>query len=409
MNPNKKAANAPRLSWFNRTVLGIGVASLLSDWSHEIATSILPIFLAGLGAAADWLGIIEGVSDGFSSIAKLVSGYYTDQLRRRKPIAVVGYLVTALATAGIGWATRAWQVLFFRTLAWTGRGARTPVRKALLASGVPPEAYGRAFGFERMMDTLGAILGPISATALLFLFQHDYRALFAITLFPGLLAAMAIGSWVEEKTRAPIPQISFGERLAALPVSFRRFLIGVGVFGAGDFAHTMLILLATQKLSVPYGTARAATFAVALYVLHNVLYAGFAFVAGWLGDRYDKRRLLSGAYTIAGIMGLLLVFAPLNLPMLVLVFVLAGIFVAAEEALEDSLAAELVEKRRHGMAFGLLATVNGVGDFVSSAVVGVLWSATRPELAFVYSTVLFFSGSLLVLRAKPTKGTKRPE
>lgn len=409
MNPNKKTADAPCLSWFNRTVLGIGMASLLSDWSHEIATSVLPVLLSNFGAAAGWLGIIEGVSDGFSSVAKMASGYYTDQLRHRKPIAVAGYVITALATAGIGWATQAWQVLFFRTTAWLGRGVRTPVRKALLASGVPPEAYGRAFGFERMMDTLGAIIGPISATALLVLLHHNYRMLLAVTLLPGLLAAMAIALLVEEKGRAPVPHVSFGRRLAALPVPFRRFLIGVGVFGAGDFAHTMLILLATQKLSSPYGAARAATFAVALYVLHNVLYAGFAFVAGWMGDRYDKRRLLSAAYAVAGIMGLLLVFAPLKLPVLVLVFVLAGIFVAAEEALEDSLAAELVEKQHHGMGFGLLATVNGVGDFVSSAMVGILWSAGSPEIAFAYSTALFFGGSLLVLRAKPTQGTERPE
>src|ERR1700740_1120896 len=72
-------------SWMNRTVLGIGLASLFSDWSHEIATAILPAFLGSLGAAAAWLGIIEGVSDGLSSFAKLGSGFYTDHLSKRKP------------------------------------------------------------------------------------------------------------------------------------------------------------------------------------------------------------------------------------------------------------------------------------------------------------------------------------
>lgn len=391
-----------KFGWLNRTVMGIGIASLLSDWAHEIATAVLPAFLAGFGAAAAWLGIIEGVSDGLSSLAKLASGYFTDQLRRRKRVAVAGYIVTALATGAFGLATQAWHVLVARAVAWLGRGVRTPVRKALLAGGVSREAYGRAFGFERMMDTIGAIAGPLSATFLLALLAHDYRSVFVITLVPGLLAAMAVGLGVREAQRMPVPRASFGARWEALPKAFRKFLVAVGVFGAGDFAHSMLILLAAQKLADPLGPAQAATTAVALYVLHNVVYAGFAMVAGWLGDRFNKRRLLAGAYSIAAITGVILVTMPKTLPVLVIVFVLAGIFVAAEEALEDSFAAQLVEKSHHGMAFGVLATVNGVGDFVSSAIVGLLWHATSPEVAFAFSTVLFAAGSLLIWQVRET-------
>src|SRR6187431_852780 len=175
--------------WLNRTVLGIGLASLFSDWSHEIATAAMPAFLASLGVAAAWLGLIEGVSDGLSSFAKMASGYYTDRLPRRKPIAMAGYVVTALGTAAFGLATNAWHVLFARASAWLGRGVRTPVRKALLAGAVTPDTYGRAFGFERMLDTLGAIVGPATAFALLPLLHHHYPTLFALTLIPGLLAA----------------------------------------------------------------------------------------------------------------------------------------------------------------------------------------------------------------------------
>jgi len=392
----------PRASkrWLNRTVLGIGLASLFSDWSHEIATAIMPAFLATMGAAAIWLGLIEGISDGLSSFAKMGSGYYTDQLRRRKPIAVAGYVVTAIGTACIGLATQAWHVLLCRAGAWLGRGVRTPVRKALLAAAVTPETYGRAFGLERMMDTLGAIAGPASATVLLVALHHNYSHVLFLTVIPGLLAAGVIAFLVKEKDRVHVPHISFGERLNALPKSFRRFLLAVGLFGAGDFAHTMLILLATQRLTPQYGAVRAATIAVSLYVLHNVLYAGFAFIAGWLADHFNKRALLAGGYSLAAVTGLLLVFAPMNLPMLVVIFVLAGIYVATEEALEDSLAAELVDKAQHGMGFGVLATVNGVGDFLSSVVVGILWTAVGPQIAFAYSAALFLIGATLVWRLK---------
>lgn len=386
--------------WLNRTVLGIGLASLLSDWSHEIATAVMPAFLTTMGAAAAWLGVIEGVSDGLSSFAKMGSGFYTDQLRRRKPIAVAGYIVTATGTACIGLATQAWHVLLCRSGAWLGRGVRSPVRKALLAAAVTPETYGRAFGFERMMDTCGAIVGPITATLLLAAFAGDYKRVLLMTLIPGLLAAAVIALLVEEKERLHVKYISFRARLAALPKPFQKFLLAVGLFGSGDFAHTMLILLATQKLTPIYGAKAAATCAVSLYVLHNVLYAGFAFVAGWLADHFNKRALLAGGYALAAGMGLVLVFAPMNLPVLVAVFIIAGIYVATEEAVEDSLAAELVDKEHHGMGFGMLATVNGVGDFLSSIVVGALWTLFTPAVAFAYATVMFAAGAVLVWRLR---------
>jgi MFS family permease len=385
-------------AWLNRTVLGIGLASLFSDWSHEIATTLLPTFLASMGVAAAWLGLIEGVSDGLSSFAKMASGYYTDRLQRRKPIAVIGYVVTALGTAAFGLATSAWHVLLARAGAWLGRGIRTPVRKALLAGAVTRETYGRAFGFDRMMDTTGAIIGPATALLLLQVLDHRYGTLFALTLIPGLIAAALIAVVVREKERPPVPHISFGESLRALPARFRRFLVAVGLFGMGDFAHTMLILLAMQKLTPVLGAGKAASFAAGLYVLHNVLYAGFAMLAGWLADRFNKGRLLAGGYFIAAVMALAVILLPANLWTLAAVFAIGGIYVAIEETLEDSFSAELVDEARHGMAFGTLATVNGVGDFASSVIVGVLWTSFGTSVAFGYSAVLFLCGSVMVLR-----------
>ena len=388
-----------RPRWLNRTVLGIGLASLFSDWSHEIATTLLPTLLASMGVAAAWLGLIEGVSDGLSSFAKMASGYYTDRLRRRKPIAVVGYLVTALGTAAFGLATSAWHVLLARATAWLGRGVRTPVRKALLAGAVTRETYGRAFGFERMMDTLGAVIGPATALVLLQVVNHDYATLFALTLIPGLIAAGLIAVVVREKERSPVPHITFGESLRALPARFRRFLIAVGLFGMGDCAHTMLILLATQKLTPVLGVTKAASLAAGLYVLHNVLYAGFSMVAGWLADRFDKGRLLASGYFLAAVMALAMILLPANIWTLAAIFAIGGIYVAIEETLEDSFCAELVGEAHHGMAFGTLATVNGVGDFVSSLIVGLLWTGFGTSVAFSYSAVLFLCGGVLVLRA----------
>jgi MFS family permease len=387
--------------WLNRTVLGIGLASLLSDWSHEIATTVLPAFLASMGAAAAWLGAIEGIADGLSSFAKMASGFYTDKLQRRKPIAVVGYLVTALGTASFGLATAAWHILISRSLAWLGRGVRTPVRKALLAAAVTRETYGRAFGFERMMDTVGAIVGPATAFVLLAALHHNYRHIFLLTLIPGVCAAGVIAFFVREKERKPVSHVSFGARLRMLPRPYRKFLVAVGIFGAGDFAPSLLILLATQKLAPALGPTLAASVAVGFYVLRNIYYAGFAYVAGWLADRFKKQYVLASGYALAAVMAVLIVAAPMTIWLLGIIFILSGMHVAIEETLEDSFCAELVGEEQHGMAFGVLATVNGAGDFLSSIIVGALWTAMGTRVAFGYSAVLFSLGALLVLRTSP--------
>jgi MFS family permease len=387
--------------WLNSTTLGIGLTSLLSDWSHETATAILPVFLMSIGAGAGWLGAIEGVADGLSSITKLISGHWTDRLRRRKPLVVTAYAVTAIATGSIGFAGSALGVMFARTTAWLARGVRTPAKKALLASTVPREAYGRAFGFERMMDTLGAIAAPLTALWLLRVTSHNYRHVLLWTLLPGLAAAAAFGLLVRERRAASSTKSTFVAGLRELPGEFRWLLAAVGTFGLGDFSHTMLILYATQKLTPSWGAARASTAAIGLYLVHNAFYAGFAYVGGWLSDHVKRRKLvLAGGYGIAVAMAALLALGAPNMTLLAAAFALAGIFTGVVEALEDSLTAEIVPAERHGIAYGTLAAVNAVGDFASSIAIGGLWSVISPAAAFGAAGALFSVAIILLLRLR---------
>ena len=400
-NSEKTSTHNSAAGWLNRTVLGVGVTSLFSDWSHEIATAILPAFLATIGAGPAWLGAIEGIADGLSSFAKLSSGHYTDQLKKRKPLAVFGYAFTALATASFAFATHAYHVLFARAAAWLGRGVRSPAKKALLAADVAPGAYGRAFGLERLMDTVGAIAGPLTALWLLKVTNHNYRAVFLWTLLPGMIAVVSFWLLVRERPFDARKKVTFLAGLRSLPGNFRKFLLGVGVFGSGDFSHTLLILYASRMLTPAHGAARAASLAIGLYTLHNVFYAGSAYLSGWLSDFVPHRKaILAGGYALAGVTAIFLTTTPASIWLLGGLFVLAGIYVGTEEALEDSLAAELIPREQHGMAFGTLAAVNAVGDFLSSLVVGFLWSAVSAKAAFSFSAILFFLGAFLILRLR---------
>jgi len=399
---SEQASNKPSPEhWLNRTVLGVGLTSLFSDWSHEIATAILPAFLATIGAGPAWLGAIEGIADGLSSFTKLAAGHYTDRWKKRKPIAIFGYAFTALATASFAFATQAYGVLFGRALAWLGRGVRSPAKKALLAADVSPSAYGRAFGLERLMDTVGAIAGPLTALWLLKLTHDSYRAVFLWTLLPGMIAVACFWLLVRERPVESRKKQSFFSGLRKLPGTYRRFLFAVGIFGSGDYSHTLLILFATRMLTPAHGFAPAATLAVGLYTLHNLFSAGSSYLGGWISDHVPHRKvILAAGYALAGVTAILLMSAPNSLWILVLIFILAGIYAGTEAALEDSVAAELIPKEQHGMAFGTLAAVNAAGDFLSSLLVGFLWSAISVKAAFALPAALSFLGAFLVLRLR---------
>lgn len=379
-----------------RGVLGIGLASLFSDWGHEAATAILPVFLASLGAPAFALGIVEGVADGFSSVAKLVGGWLADRPRWRKPICVAGYSLTALSTFSYSLAGSWPALLLARAVGWVGRGGRSPSRDALLADAVHPAQLGRAFGFERAMDTAGAVLGPLCAAVAVGLLGA--RATLRWTLVPGLLAPLCFLVLVPAgKQPAHHQPLHFLASLRQLSPRFRHFLAGVFVHGIGDFAPTLLILRAAQILTPLHGLARASVLSVGLYTFFNCVSAAATYPAGALADRLSKRGLLALGYFLGALMCLGFVLATATFPVLVALFALAGLHHAVRDSLEKSLAAELLAAEVRGSGFGVLATVNGIGDLVSSVAVGFLWSAVAPVAGFLYACLFILAGAFLIL------------
>jgi len=380
-----------RPRWLTRSVLAIGLASFFSDISHEMATTVLPAFLAlEIRATPLALGAIEGVADGLASFFKLLGGWWTDRMGRRKPVAVSGYVVTTVATASFAVAMNWPMILLGRALAWMARGWRTPARNALLADTVSREAYGHAFGFERAMDTLGALIAPLLALGLLRA-GASYRHIFALAFIPGMLAALAIAVFVSEVRRPPQPKRTpFGD-VRHLPRPFGLFLLIAGVFGLGQFAPTLLVLRATDVTGDP-------ETAMALYVLFNGVQAASAYAFGALARRAGSLNLLGASYLGFALAALGFAHAGANVLVLILLFALAGLAVGGIEAMEPTVSAELLPASARGTGFGALGAANGLGDLLSSLLVGALWSAYGPRAGFGFAA-LMNGVSLLLLWA----------
>ena len=395
MNDNDSAESP---EWLNANVVGLAVNRFLSDFGHEAGTAILPLFLTAIGAPALALGLIEGVSDGLSSGAKLFGGWLGDRVTHRRPWAAAGYLLTGVTTGLYGlFGSWPW-VLVVRAVGWAGRGLRSPLHDALLADSIPASAHGRAFGFDEAADTAGAIAGPLAALAILGLaashdHMKDYALISWLAAIPGVLAALSIVVLVRERGHPKLGDTTLVNSLQLLPARYWRYLAGVLIFGCGDFSHTLLIMYAARSLTPHFGQS-AGAIAIQFYALHNFLYAVGAYPAGALADKFGKGRFLIAAYALAALMNLLLALAAPSIVTLLLVFILAGAGYALQQSLERAIAADFAPIEVRSTGFGVLAAVNGVGDLVSSAVVGILWTAFSPAVGFFYALVMTLAGAI---------------
>jgi MFS family permease len=396
--------------WFNRTVIGAGLTSALGDFCYETTTVILPGFLAVLGVPAAALGIIEGSADAVASFTKMVAGYFADKFGHRKMLVLIGYGLTPLGQALIALALGWPLILLGRIVSWFGKGLRGPLRDAILVQAIAPETRGRAFGFHRAMDTLGAVAGPLLGVALLG-WAHGvagedgawpFRLVFWLTLVPGVLAVLAFLMLVRDPERSPNPALKFFSTLRDLPRRFKFYLGAVGIFGIGDFSHSLLILAATQLLTPSMGVVHAAQVAGLLYVWRNAVQVVLSYPVGVLADRFGSLPVLVGGYALGILTALLTALAfwlgGSNIALLTAIFFVAGLYVAVQEALESTVTADMVEQKTLATSYGALGTVNGATKFVSSSAVGILWTLVSPIFSFGLAAVAMAAGTVALFR-----------
>jgi MFS family permease len=375
----------------SRSAIVIGFVSLLSDISGEMIYPVLPIFITEvLHAPATVVGLIEGVAVGLSNVVSGVSGWLSDRMGRRKPIAFAGYALTALSRPVIA-AAGAWPVVLAARFAERfGKGIRNAPRDALLAESTADEHRGRAFGFERAMDSAGAVLGPLIALVFVGWMGLAIRNIFLISAIPATLAALLLLTVREQPERIVVGARSLRLSLVGTTPEYRKLIFIIGVFGLANSANAFLILRAEQL-----GLSRGST--ILAYTLYNAVAALASMPIGAVSDRMGRRNLLILGFLIYAVS--YLGFAAASAAWLVWpLFLIYGLVPAFTEGVSKALVLDTSGSVGRATALGIYSAVTGLTQIVASYIGGLLWDKIDSRATFYFGAALaLFSVVLLYL------------
>lgn len=376
----------------------LGWASCLNDVASEMIFPLLPQFLITvLGGNRFHLGIIEGVADSAASLLKLWSGARSDRIAKRKGFVIFGYALAAVSRPVIGIIGAPWQLFLARTVDRIGKGIRTSPRDALIADSTADDFRGRAFGFHRAMDHLGAAVGPILATGFLLFWPGELRLLFLLTMVPGLLVVGLLVLGLRE-TRTTEPATDrLPSTLKPFDRNFRLYLLALVVFTLGNSSDAFLLLRASE-LGVP-----TAMLPLLWFTFHIVKSGGNLLVGG-LVDRVGPRLpLFIGWFIYAGVY---LAFGLATAAWQVWAFFLIyAVFYALTEPAEKTLVANLVGPAGKGLAFGWYNFTIGIAALPASLVFGALYEYGGPLVAFGWGAALALVAAALLSGVRPAGGT----
>ena len=390
-------------SWLNKNMIGFCSASFFGDWCHEMTTGILPMFVAqlvGSTYAPIAVGTIQGFADASATITKLLSGWLADRVPYYKPFLIVGYGLAGIFLALIGTAHSIIAVFVYKVGAWFVKGIREPMRDTWIAKIVPPVLYGRAFGLQRAWDTLGALIGPLTVFFLLKL-NISLSFIFFLAAIPGLFSVLSIIFLTQEEKREVSTKhpLHFIDHVKKLSPEFISFVWIMFIFGVGNFNQALLIYRVQQLWGYEHSAIIATAQGVLLYAFFNIIRACTEFGMGTLSDYVDRKKLLAiFGFGFFGITALGFMVQTISLYYWLLFFGCAGISAGTVKALEKAHAAFILPEEVRGTGMGLLQSADGVGDLVSSIVVGSLWSVITPSVGLIYAAVVSFVAMVLLIR-----------
>lgn len=382
------------------TVWALGWVSLLTDVSTEMIYPLLPVFLTvTLGASVAFVGLVEGIAESTASLVKVWSGWHSDRVRRRKPLAIAGYGLSAVTRPVVALAAAGWHVLAARFIDRIGKGIRTAPRDALLAASVPDDERGRAFGLQRSMDHAGAAIGPLIAWVMLQWWVSDYRTVFWIAFVP-MIGAMAVLCLGAREAPPPRSDESAGSAAFVTTPRFINYLAAVLVFTLGNSSDAFLLLRA-RDCGIPVSQLPL------LWMALSLVKSASSYPAGILSDRLGRKRLIIAGWGVYALVYLGFGGASESWQIRAL-FPTYGLFHGMTESVEKAWVADFFPDATRGRAFGLFNAVTGIGALPASLLMGWIWTRWSPAAAFQTGAALAFLAALwLLLRVSPVERSAR--
>ena len=375
-----------------QTVFTLGLVSLLTDLSSEMIYPILPLFLANvIGVSTTFIGLVEGIAESTASLLKIFSGWLSDKLGKRKQLILAGYGFSSITKPFMALATAGWHVLGLRFLDRLGKGVRGAPRDAMIADVTDPGERGKAFGFHRAMDTMGAIIGPAAAFIILSFTNDGYRPLFLIATIPAMIAVGIIVTGVRDEVKfagsspSPLPSPIKGEgvrngTLRQIPRNFVFLLIIIGIFTLGNSSDAFLILRA-QGIGVDVKLIPI------LWLFFNLIYTLVSMPAGSLSDRIGRRRVILIGFAVYSLCYAGFAFASKAWHAWLL-FGIYGIYYGMTEGVIRAYIADIIPRDIRATSYGIYNFVVGVLLLPANLLTGFIWKTLGPTAAFGFGATL---------------------
>ncbi|MDI3474675.1 MAG: hypothetical protein PWQ79_1603 [Thermococcaceae archaeon] len=369
------------ISW---NVFLLGIVSFLNDMSSEMISPIVPSYLTDvLGEGKLISGSIMGAIESMSSLFKVAFGYVSDRFRKRKAFVFIGYALSTLAKGALAFTRSWWDFLTLRALDRIGKGIRTAPRDALIAESSETGKSGKSFGFHRMMDTLGAVAGPLVAIGLLKLLEglpveKAYRYVFLLSAVPGLISLFVILFFVKDRGAEVKKKITGISTLRDRNLQLFLAVVAVGALGRYSYAFTLW-----KAKELGYTVVQGMAF----YALFNTIYALSAYPIGLYSDRFGKKKMITVGFGVAALASLSFAYAS-NFASLLAAFVLYGLYIAIEDTVPRAYMADLAKDYEKGTIIGAYHTVFGVFVFPASVIAGYLWKSHSLTYSFAFAAAM---------------------
>lgn len=422
---NRRAGGAGWRRIFQGNILTFGLVSFLTDFSTEMIYPLLPVFFAGFvspAAVAVYVGLMEGLAEGTSSLLKFYSGRLSDRVNRRKPLALIGYAISSIIRPFTAMAVVAWQVVVFRLLDRVGKGLRTAPRDALLSESITADVRGRAFSFHRLMDHAGAVTGPLMAVVFLYLMlgrailwqqgnsstspqeMAALRWLFALAALPGMAAVLLLWRFVQER-RHPAGTQHASEEKASPPRSrlsrgFFFFLSAEVLFTLGNSSDLFLIFYARNRFGLGLG------WVISLWVLLHLAKIVFSLPGGWLADRTGHRTAIIAGWVTYALVYVMVPFTT-DIGMICVLLFFYGLYYGLTEGAERALVAEMAAVTDRGRAYGWYHGAVGLATLPASLMFGIFWAWFGPDRAFFFGAFLA-AAAVVLLTVSPVTDRDKP-